>query len=248
MVVVAGSIPVAPTNSQGETPCRLSRCLTAPNAVSTRPSRSPKSRSASAPGWRARRSAARSTASWSTRAFRIEQDATLAIVTERDPEGLEIIRHSTAHLLAQAVKQLYPDTQVTIGPVIEDGFFYDFSRKTPFTTEDLAKIEARMLELAKADQPVRRRELARDAAVEHFRNHGENYKAEIIEKHSRGREYQPLRPGRLGRSVPRPARAIHRQAQGLQADEGRRRLLARRFAQRDAAADLRHRVARPEAA
>jgi len=112
--------------------------------------------------------------------FRIEQDATLAIVTERDPEGLEIIRHSTAHLLAQAVKQLYPETQVTIGPVIEDGFFYDFSRKAPFTTEDLARIEARMVELAKADQPVRRRELPRDAAVEHFRNQGENYKAEII--------------------------------------------------------------------
>jgi threonyl-tRNA synthetase len=88
--------------------------------------------------------------------FRIEHDATLAIVTERDAEGLEIIRHSTAHLLAQAVKQLYPETQVTIGPVIEDGFFYDFSRKTPFTTEDLARIEARMLELAKADQPVQR--------------------------------------------------------------------------------------------
>jgi threonyl-tRNA synthetase len=112
--------------------------------------------------------------------FRIEHDATLAIVTERDPEGLEIIRHSTAHLLAQAVKQLYPETQVTIGPVIEDGFFYDFSRQTPFTTEDLAKIEARMLELAKADQPVKRRELPRDAAVEHFRKQGENYKAEII--------------------------------------------------------------------
>ncbi len=113
--------------------------------------------------------------------FRIEQDATLAIVTDRDPEGLEIIRHSTAHLLAQAVKQLFPEAQVTIGPVIEDGFFYDFSRKTPFTTEDLAKIEARMSELAKADQPVQRRELPRDAAVEHFRNLGENYKAEIIQ-------------------------------------------------------------------
>ncbi|MDE2249887.1 MAG: threonine--tRNA ligase [Gammaproteobacteria bacterium] len=112
--------------------------------------------------------------------FRIERDTTLAIVTDRDPEGLEIIRHSTAHLLAQAVKQLFPETQVTIGPVIEDGFYYDFARATPFTTEDLAKLEARMLELAQADQPVRRRELPRDAAVAHFRSLGERYKAEII--------------------------------------------------------------------
>ena len=112
--------------------------------------------------------------------YRIEADATLAIVTERDPEGLEIIRHSTAHLLAQAVKQLFPEAQVTIGPVIEDGFFYDFAFKRPFTTEDLAAIEARMLELSKADQPVSRREMARDAAVEYFRGLGEAYKAEII--------------------------------------------------------------------
>jgi threonyl-tRNA synthetase len=111
---------------------------------------------------------------------RIEQDASVAIVTERDPEGLEIIRHSTAHLLAQAVKQLFPEAQVTIGPVIEDGFFYDFAYSRPFTTEDLAVIEARMGELAKADLPVARREMARDAAVEYFRSIGENYKAEII--------------------------------------------------------------------
>ena len=112
--------------------------------------------------------------------FRIEADATLAIVTDRDPEGLEIIRHSTAHLLAQAVKQLFPEAQVTIGPVIEDGFFYDFAFKRPFTTEDLVAIEARMLELSKADQPVLRREMSRDAAVEYFRGLGEQYKAEII--------------------------------------------------------------------
>jgi threonyl-tRNA synthetase len=111
---------------------------------------------------------------------RIEQDASVAIVTERDPEGLEIIRHSTAHLLAQAVKQLFPEAQVTIGPVIEDGFFYDFAYSRPFTTEDLAVIEARMGELAKADLPVARREMARDAAVEYFRSIGEKYKAEII--------------------------------------------------------------------
>jgi threonyl-tRNA synthetase len=111
---------------------------------------------------------------------RIDADATLAIITERDPEGLEIIRHSTAHLLAQAVKQLFPAAQVTIGPVIEDGFYYDFAYSRPFTTEDLAAIEQRMLELAKADQPVTRREMARDAAVEFFRGIGEHYKAEII--------------------------------------------------------------------
>src|SRR5690606_38441073 len=92
----------------------------------------------------------------------IDRDASLAIVTDKDKEGLEIIRHSTAHLLAQAVKQLYPDAQVTIGPVIEDGFYYDFAYKRPFTPEDLAAIEARMRELAKADQKVTRRVLPRD--------------------------------------------------------------------------------------
>ena len=113
--------------------------------------------------------------------FSIEGDATLAIITDRDAEGLEIIRHSTAHLLAQAVQQLFPDAQVTIGPVIEDGFFYDFSRKTPFTTEDLARIEAKMTELAEADQPVHRRVLPRDEAVRVFESKGERYKAEIIQ-------------------------------------------------------------------
>jgi threonyl-tRNA synthetase len=110
----------------------------------------------------------------------IDRDVRLAIVTDRDPEGLEIIRHSTAHLLAQAVKQLYPDAQVTIGPVIEDGFYYDFSYKRAFTPEDLAAIEERMRELSKADQKVTRRVLQRDAAVNFFRDQGEIYKAEII--------------------------------------------------------------------
>jgi threonyl-tRNA synthetase len=111
---------------------------------------------------------------------RIERDVKLAIVTDRDPDGLEIIRHSTAHLLAQAVKQLYPEAQVTIGPVIEDGFYYDFAYSRPFTTEDLAAIEARMHELVKADQPVTRREMPRDEAVGFFLAQGEKYKAEII--------------------------------------------------------------------
>src|SRR5687767_3241920 len=112
--------------------------------------------------------------------FLIEKDATLAIVTERDPDGLDIIRHSTSHLLAQAVKQLFPEAQVTIGPVIEDGFYYDFAYKRPFTTDDLAAIEARMHELSDADQKVTRRVMGRNDAVEFFRNQGEIYKAEII--------------------------------------------------------------------
>jgi threonyl-tRNA synthetase len=110
----------------------------------------------------------------------IADDAAVAIVTDKDPEGLEVIRHSTAHLLAQAVKELFPEAQVTIGPVIEDGFYYDFAYQRPFTPEDLAAIEARMTELAKADQKVTRRVMARDEAVKFFRSQGEIYKAEII--------------------------------------------------------------------
>ena len=113
--------------------------------------------------------------------FRIENDAPVSIVTERDPEGLEVIRHSTAHLLAQAVKELYPEAQVTIGPVIEDGFYYDFAYKRGFTEDDLRAIETRMQELAKRDTTVTRRVLARDAAVAYFRSLGEEYKAKIIE-------------------------------------------------------------------
>jgi threonyl-tRNA synthetase len=112
--------------------------------------------------------------------FVMDRDASLAIVTDKDPAGLEVIRHSTAHLLAQAVKQLFPEAQVTIGPVIDDGFFYDFSYSRPFTPEDLAAIEKRMAEIVKADLPVKRRELSRDAAVQHFLAQGEKYKAEII--------------------------------------------------------------------
>jgi threonyl-tRNA synthetase len=110
----------------------------------------------------------------------VDHDAHVTIVTDRDPEGLEIIRHSTAHLLANAVQELYPDAQVTIGPVIEDGFYYDFAYKRPFSTEDLAAIEKRMAEIAAKDLPVHRREMPRDAAVEHFKKLGEHYKAEII--------------------------------------------------------------------
>ncbi len=112
--------------------------------------------------------------------FVLTGDANLAIVTEKDADGLEVIRHSTAHLLAQAVKELFPEAQVTIGPVIEDGFYYDFAYARPFTPEDLAAIEAKMTELAKKDQTVNRRVMSRDEAVTFFRNLGELYKAEII--------------------------------------------------------------------
>ncbi len=111
----------------------------------------------------------------------IDADADLAIVTDKDADGLEVIRHSTAHLLAYAVKELYPDAQVTIGPVIENGFYYDFSYKRPFTPDDLVAIEKKMTELAKKDEPVTRKVLPRDEAVAYFKSIGEAYKAEIIE-------------------------------------------------------------------
>ena len=112
--------------------------------------------------------------------FLIDHDVDLAIVTDKDPEGLEVIRHSTAHLLAYAVKELFPDAQVTIGPVIDNGFYYDFSYKRPFTPEDLPVIEKKMAELAKKDEPVTRKVLPRDEAVAYFKSIGEAYKAEII--------------------------------------------------------------------
>jgi threonyl-tRNA synthetase len=127
--------------------------------------------------------------------FRIEQDAQVAIITERDPEGLEVIRHSTAHLLAQAVKQLYPEAQVTIGPVIEDGFYYDFAFKRGFTEEDLRAIETRMQDLAKQDQLVTRRLLPRDEAAAYFRGLGEEYKAKIIEDIPQGEDISLYRQG-----------------------------------------------------
>jgi threonyl-tRNA synthetase len=112
--------------------------------------------------------------------FTIDKNSPVAIVTAKDADGLEVIRHSTAHLLAYAVKELFPEAQVTIGPVIDNGFFYDFSYKRPFTPEDLAAIEKRMAELAAKDEPVTRRVLPRDEAVKYFKELGEHYKAEII--------------------------------------------------------------------
>ena len=112
--------------------------------------------------------------------FLIEKDADLAIITDKDADGLELIRHSTAHLLAYAVKDLFPDAQVTIGPVIDNGFYYDFSYKRPFTPEDLVAIEKKMAELVKKDEPVTRRVLPRDEAIAYFTSIGEAYKAELI--------------------------------------------------------------------
>jgi threonyl-tRNA synthetase len=127
--------------------------------------------------------------------FRIDRDTQLAIVTDKDAEGLDIIRHSTAHLLAHAVKELHPEAQVTIGPVIENGFYYDFAYKRPFTPEDLVAIEAKMTELARKDEPVTRRVLPRDEAVAHFRSIGEAYKAEIIASIPAGEDVSLYREG-----------------------------------------------------
>jgi threonyl-tRNA synthetase len=113
--------------------------------------------------------------------FVISSDAQLGIVTEKDPEGLEVIRHSTAHLMAYAVKELFPTAQVTIGPVIENGFYYDFAFERPFTLDDLAAIERRMAELARRDLPVQREVWPRDQAVAFFKSIGEHYKAELID-------------------------------------------------------------------
>jgi threonyl-tRNA synthetase len=126
---------------------------------------------------------------------RINHDAQVAIVTDKGADGLELIRHSTAHLLAYAVKELFPDAQVTIGPVIENGFYYDFSYKRPFTPEDLAAIEKRMAELAARNEPVERRVLPRDEAVAHFKAQGEHYKAEIIAGIPAGEDVSLYREG-----------------------------------------------------
>ncbi len=146
--------------------------------------------------------------------YRIEADTPLSIVTDKDADGLEVIRHSTAHLLAYAVKELFPDAQVTIGPVIENGFFYDFSYKRPFTLEDLVAIEAKMTELARKDEKVERRVLPRDEAVAYFKSLGEAYKAEIIASIPAGEDVSLYREGKFedlcrGPHVPSTGRLKH---------------------------------------
>jgi threonyl-tRNA synthetase len=145
---------------------------------------------------------------------RIEADAAVAIVTDKDVDGLEIIRHSTAHLLAYAVKELYPQAQVTIGPVVENGFYYDFAYERPFTPDDLAAIEKRMGELAAKNEPVVRRVLPRDEAVAHFKAQGEHYKAEIIGSIPAGEDVSLYREGGFedlcrGPHVPSTGRLKH---------------------------------------
>ena len=127
--------------------------------------------------------------------YAIGANSQLSIITAKDADGLEVIRHSTAHLLAYAVKELFPQAQVTIGPVIENGFFYDFSFERPFTPEDLATIEKKMTELAAKDEPVQRRVLPRDDAVAHFKSMGEHYKAEIISSIPAGEDVSLYREG-----------------------------------------------------
>jgi len=146
--------------------------------------------------------------------YLIEHDVPLAIVTDKDPAGLDVIRHSTAHLLAYAVKELFPEAQVTIGPVIENGFFYDFSYKRPFTPEDLVAIEAKMVELSKRDEKVERRVLPRDEAVAYFKSLGEHYKAEIIASIPANEDVSLYREGKFedlcrGPHVPSTGRLKH---------------------------------------
>ena len=129
--------------------------------------------------------------------FQMTTNCALSIITAKDADGLEVIRHSTAHLLAYAVKELFPDAQVTIGPVIENGFFYDFSYKRPFTPEDLAAIEKKMSALAALDEPVTRRVLPRDEAVAYFKSLGEHYKAEIIESIPADQDVSLYREGKF---------------------------------------------------
>ena len=113
--------------------------------------------------------------------FSIEKDSSIKIITHKDKEGLEVIRHDAAHIMAMAVQELFPGTQVTIGPVIENGFYYDFARKEPFTKDDLNKIEKKMSEIIDRDVKTKREVWERDKAIKHFKKIGEKYKAEIIE-------------------------------------------------------------------
>ncbi|MDH5631127.1 MAG: TGS domain-containing protein, partial [Gammaproteobacteria bacterium] len=127
--------------------------------------------------------------------FLIEQDSALSLITERDEKGLEVIRHSCAHLLAQAVKSLFPEAQVTIGPVIDDGFYYDFAFSRPFTPDDLQAIEAKMADLSKENITVERTVMIREEAIEFFKDMGEEYKAEIISSIPVGEEISLYRQG-----------------------------------------------------
>ena len=120
--------------------------------------------------------------------FQIKKDSKIKIITSKDKEGLEVLRHDTAHILAMAVQELYPGTQVTIGPIIENGFYYDFARKDPFTDDDLIKIEKKMQEIVDRNEKTSRQVWKREDAIKHFKKIGEKYKAEIIESIAAGEE------------------------------------------------------------
>ena len=164
----------------------------------------------------------------------IDADARLEVVTTKSPEALEVARHDAAHVMASVVQQLFPGTQVTIGPSIEDGFYYDFAREKPFTPEDLAQIEAATNEAIKADHPFVREEVSMEAGAPALRGAGREVQGRDHPRHRRqgGDDADPLPPRRLGRLLPRAARPVDRPHRRGQADLGGRRLLARRLAQR----------------
>ena len=150
----------------------------------------------------------------------LEHGGRLEILTREHPDLLETLRHDASHVMAEAVQELFPGTQVTIGPAIEDGFYYDFARDTPFHLDDLARIEQRMREIVDRDEPIRREVWGRDAAIEHFKAMGEAYKAEIIADLPPGETITVYRQGNWQGPVPRAAPALHPlRRQGVQADQ-----------------------------
>ena len=192
------------------------------------------SRWTSAPVWRAPALAVSVGGEIRDLATEIVADAALAIVTRKDEAALELLRHDAAHVLAEAAKELYPDIQVTIGPAIEDGFYYDFSRVEPFTPEDLESMEARMREIVDRDEAITREVWERDRAVEYFTSIGEHYKAELIAGFPTDEPITIYRQGAFvdlcrGPHLPSTGQA----RQGFQAAEGGRRLLAWRFSERE---------------
>ena len=178
----------------------------------------------------------------------IDHDASLRIITAKDEEGVEIIRHSCAHLVGHAVKQLYPDVKMVIGPVIAEGFYYDIYSERPFTPDDMAAIEKRMGELIAQDYDVIKKMTPRAEVIEIFKARGEDYKLRLIEDMSDDIQAMGMYYHQEYVDMPRPARAEYPLPEGLQADPHFRCLLARRCAERTAAAHLRHCLGRQEAA
>lgn len=172
----------------------------------------------------------------------ITHDATLQIITPKDEEGLEIIRHSCAHLIGHAVKQLYPTAKMVIGPVIDEGFYYDIAYERPFTPEDMAAIEKRMLQLIEKDYDVVQEDDPARRSHRRVQGPWRRLQATPGRRHAGRTGHGPVLPRRIRRHVPRPARAEHALPQGIQADQAVRRLLARRCQERAAATRLRHRL------